>query len=60
MGKPKRKIRETKDGVEYEDWIYGEPPGRVTFITFRGNTVVKVRESYGGLGGTVAPPLPAQ
>ena len=60
MGKPVRKIRETKDGVEYEDWIYGEPPGKVTFVTFRGKTVVKVRESYGSLGGTVAPPLPVQ
>jgi hypothetical protein len=60
LGKPDRKVRETKDGVEYEDWIYGEPPGRVVFVTFRGDTVVRVREVYGSLGGTVAPPLPAQ
>jgi len=60
MGKPERKIRETTDGVEYEDWVYGTPPGRVVFVTFRGGKVVKVRESYGGLGGSTAAPLPAQ
>lgn len=58
MGKPERKIRETKDGIEYEDWVYGTPPGTVTFVTFRGSKVVKVRESFAGLGGTVAAPLP--
>jgi len=60
MGKPERKIRETKDDVEYEDWIYGTPPGKVTFVTFRGDEVVQVKESYGGIGGSVAAPLPAQ
>jgi len=60
MGKPVRKIRETKNGIEYEDWIYGTPPGKVTFVTFKGSKVVKVREAYGGLGGSVAPPLPAK
>lgn len=58
MGKPVRKVRETKDGVEYEDWIYGTPPGKVTLVTFRGSKVVRVKEAYGGLGGSVAPPLP--
>ncbi len=58
MGKPTRKVREKKDGVEYEDWIYGTPPGKVTFVTFRGNKVVRVREAYGGLGGSTAPELP--
>jgi len=57
LGRPIRKIRETKDGVEIEDWVYGEPPGVVTFVTFQGNEVVEVRESYAGVGGTVAPPL---
>ena len=56
MGKPDRKVRETKEGVEYEDWIYGTPPGKVTFVTFRGGKVVRVRESYGGLGGSVSNP----
>jgi hypothetical protein len=60
MGKPERKIRETEDDVEYEDWIYGTPPGKVTFVKFRGSKVVQVKESYGGIGGSVAAPLPAQ
>ncbi len=59
MGKPRTKVRETKDGEELEDWIYGTPPGRVTFVTFRGSKVVRVKEAYAGLGGeTVKPPTP--
>lgn len=54
LGRPVHKTRETKDGVEYEDWIYGTPPGRVTFVTFVGPKVVKVKETYAGLGGTIA------
>ncbi len=52
MGKPKRKVRETKDGIELEDWIYGEPPGRIVFITFDGDEVVEVREEWAGMGQT--------
>jgi hypothetical protein len=54
MGRPLRKSRENKDGVDYEDWIYGQPPGRVSFVTFAGPKVVKIKETYAGLGGTVA------
>ena len=54
LGRPARKSRETKDGVDYEDWIYGQPPGRVTFVTFAGAKVVKIKETYAGLGGTIA------
>lgn len=54
VGKPVHKSRETKEGTEYEDWIYGEPPGRVTFVTFTGDKVIKVKETYAGLGGSVA------
>jgi len=53
LGRPLRKTRETKDGAELEDWIYGEPPGRVTFVTFNGNKVLRVKETYAGLGGSV-------
>ena len=60
MGRPVTKTRETKDGLELEDWIYGKPPGRITFVTFNGNKVVKVKESYAGLGAEAAAPLPAQ
>src|SRR5712692_6196541 len=54
LGKPVHKTRESKDGVDYEDWIYGQPPGRMTFVTFSGAKVVRVKETYAGLGGTVA------
>ena len=60
MGKPRHKSRETVDGVDLDDWIYGQPPGKVTFITFQGSKVVKVKESYAGLGGSTAPKLPVQ
>lgn len=54
LGRPVRKSRETKDGVEIEDWIYGTPPGRITFVTFAGPKVIKVKDTYAGLGGTIA------
>jgi hypothetical protein len=57
LGKPEHKVRETKDGVEVEDWVYGKPPGKVTFVTFQGSKVVSIRERYAGLGGSVAPKL---
>jgi len=58
MGRPLRKVRELNEqGEEIEDWQYGEPPGIITFVRFEGNEVVEVRESYAGVGGTVAPPL---
>lgn len=57
MGKPVRKMRETVDDVDLEDWIYGTPPGKITFVTFNGNKCVKVKESYAGLGAEAAAPL---
>jgi hypothetical protein len=54
LGRPLRKSRENKDGVDLEDWIYGQPPGRVTFVTFSGPKVVKIKETYAGLGGSIA------
>jgi hypothetical protein len=42
-GPPERKIREAREGVEKEDWIYGLPP-HVLFVTFDGDTVVSVRQ----------------
>jgi len=59
LGRPYRKTRETKSGQEEEDWIYGEPPGRVTFVTFTGDKVIRVKETYAGLGGSIATPEPA-
>lgn len=55
LGHPFRKYREAKDGVDLEDWIYGQAPGKVTFVTFAGNKVVKVKEQYAGLGIQTAP-----
>ena len=54
LGRPVQRSRETVDGVELEDWVYGLPPGRITFVTFQGDKVVKVKEEYAGLG-TIAP-----
>jgi hypothetical protein len=58
LGKPRMKSRETRDGVDLEDWVYGNPPGKMVFVTFGGAKVVKVKETYAGLGGQTAPPLP--
>lgn len=60
MGKPRSKSRETNtDGDEIEDWVYGDPPGKMTFVKFNEGKVVKIDESYANVGGTTAPPLPA-
>jgi hypothetical protein len=56
LGRPAHKSRETKDGIELEDWVYGTPPGKITFVTFAGDKVIKVKESYAGLGTQVADP----
>lgn len=57
LGRARHKQRESKDGVEFEDWIYGEPPGKITFVTFSNGKVVKVKDAYAGLGGSTAEPL---
>jgi len=60
IGKPRTKVRETKEGVDEEDWIYGQPPGKVTFVTFANGKVLRVKETYAGLGGSTAPTLKPQ
>ncbi len=57
LGRPRSKDRQTRDGVDYEDWIYGDPPGKVTFVTFAGSKVVKVKEEYASVGGSTVPNL---
>jgi len=42
-GPPDRRVREVRDGVEQEDWIYGLPP-HVLFVTFDGDNVAKVQQ----------------
>jgi hypothetical protein len=58
VGRPNHKSREVQDGMELEYWVFGEPPGKITFVTFNGNKVIKVREQYAGLGTEVANPKP--
>lgn len=58
MGRPHNKSRETnKDGDEIEDWVFGEPPGKMTFVRISEGKVIEVHESYANVGGTTAPPL---
>jgi len=56
LGKPLHKSREVKDGLEIEDWVYGQAPGKITFVTFKGDKVMKVKEAYAGLGSQVQDP----
>jgi hypothetical protein len=56
MGRPAHRSREVKDGIELEDWVFGQPPGKITFVTFNGSKVIKVKEQYAGLGTEVADP----
>lgn len=59
LGKPQNKSRETTaDGDNVEEWVYGQPPGKVTFVKFDEGKVVEVEESYANVGGSTAPPLP--
>jgi hypothetical protein len=60
LGKPRTKVRETKEGVDEEDWIYGQPPGKLTFVTFANGKVLRVKDTYAGLGGSTAPALKPQ
>jgi len=55
LGQPVYKSRETKDGMDQEDWVYGKPPGKITFVTFQGEKAIKVKEDYAGLGTQVDP-----
>jgi hypothetical protein len=56
LGRPLHKSREVKDGLELEDWVYGQAPGKITFVTFKGDKVIKVKEEYAGLGTQVQDP----
>src|SRR5580765_6993304 len=44
LGRPPRKIREkdAETDVDYEEWIYGEPPKDVHFVRLVGDEVVRV------------------
>ncbi|MGH9712148.1 MAG: hypothetical protein ACRD5M_02490 [Candidatus Acidiferrales bacterium] len=45
LGRPDHKVREsTPEGLQTEDWIYGNPPAKTVFVTFSGDKVIKVKE----------------
>jgi hypothetical protein len=54
-GRPVKRVRDFKKGVESEDWIYGQPPGNMVFITFEDGKVVAIKEAYANVGGEVRP-----
>lgn len=44
LGRPAQRLRESQDGQEYEEWIYGAPPSDVQFIRFVADKVVRIEE----------------
>ena len=54
MGPYPTHVRYTKDDVDYEDWVYGKPPGVITFVTFRGSKVVEIKEDVSTINGNIA------
>jgi hypothetical protein len=44
LGRPIRKVRERKGEEETEDWIYGERPHKIIFVTFLHGKVISVKE----------------
>src|SRR5947208_1460452 len=44
LGRPLKRVREKKGEMETEDWIYGERPHKVTFVTFFKSKVISVKE----------------
>jgi hypothetical protein len=44
LGRPLKRVREKKGDMETEDWIYGERPHKVTFVTFLKGKVISVKE----------------
>lgn len=65
-GRPPRRLRESREGKDYEEWIYGDPPQDVEFIRFledkvvsieqmkvSGEKVVRTQDEVGDLGGTL-------
>ena len=44
LGRAEHKVREKDaNGNDTEDWIYGTPPAKTTFVTFIGDKVVRVK-----------------
>jgi hypothetical protein len=41
-GRPPKRVREHDGEIEYEEWIYGNPPQDVDFVRFVGEEVIRV------------------
>jgi hypothetical protein len=41
-GRPPKKIREKDGEIDYEEWIYGEPPQDVDFVRLVGDEVIRL------------------
>ena len=41
-GRAPKKVREKQGEIEYEEWIYGDPPQAVDFVRFNGDEVIRV------------------
>jgi hypothetical protein len=65
-GRAPRRLRENREGKDYEEWIYGAPPQDVEFIRFlddkvvsiedmkvSGEKVVRTQDEVGSLGGVL-------
>ncbi len=52
-GRPVKKYRDYEAGIETEDWIYGEPPGELVFVTFLDGDVIRIKTSVAEIGGWV-------
>ncbi len=59
-GRPDRKVRDFKEDIETEDWIYGKPPGDIVFVTFEDGEVIGVKHAHATLGGQVVDHRPVE
>lgn len=48
LGRPPKRVRERDGETDYEEWIYGEPPGDVQFVRFVNEEVVRVEHAQVG------------
>jgi hypothetical protein len=45
IGRPDHKVRERDtDGIDIEDWIYGQPPSKTVFVRFSGDHVTSIKQ----------------
>ena len=45
IGRPDHKVRERdSEGNDIEDWIYGQPPSKTTFVRFTGERVTSIKQ----------------